>query len=320
MRNFLDTTIDIVIEIGGHFIPIEVKIYAKEQKNQCYDYHQFAQKKSTAKTKLVYLTLSGTEPSPESTKTLVVSEDIHTISFSNDILSWLESCIALPETIKKTPIREILIQFASAIRKITNQLEDKPKMEMIELLSRSSENMLHARDIANSMEACRAEIIKKLFGAIEEDLKGNERLKLLDEDPPRDLAPNFDYRTEGCVEKFKYPGINYVVKSLAGGIDIILRIEISQCLFAGFGVAKNKNRVENNTIENSDSIRALFNNLGKEKPDSCWISWEYINLDDTDINFKDYNNNYFKLFDAKTFGEICNSAIAQVKEMLKRLK
>ena len=34
--------IDIVIELGQRFIPIEVKIYAGEQESQCYDYYTFA--------------------------------------------------------------------------------------------------------------------------------------------------------------------------------------------------------------------------------------------------------------------------------------
>ena len=34
--------IDIVIELGQRFIPIEVKIYEGEQKSQCYDYYTFA--------------------------------------------------------------------------------------------------------------------------------------------------------------------------------------------------------------------------------------------------------------------------------------
>lgn len=34
--------IDIVIEIGSYFLPIEVKIYAADQKSQCFDYYQYA--------------------------------------------------------------------------------------------------------------------------------------------------------------------------------------------------------------------------------------------------------------------------------------
>lgn len=30
------------IEIGSYFLPIEVKIYAADQKSQCFDYYQYA--------------------------------------------------------------------------------------------------------------------------------------------------------------------------------------------------------------------------------------------------------------------------------------
>ena len=53
--------IDIVICNTHFFIPIEVKIYAKEQKGQCYDYFEYA-KKFDEHTRIVYLTRFGNEP------------------------------------------------------------------------------------------------------------------------------------------------------------------------------------------------------------------------------------------------------------------
>ena len=48
--------IDIVIEIGSYFLPIEVKIYAADQKSQCFDYYQYA-KRRDVQAKVYYLTL-----------------------------------------------------------------------------------------------------------------------------------------------------------------------------------------------------------------------------------------------------------------------
>ena len=53
--------IDIVIEIGGYFVPVEVKIFAGEQKAQCLDYYQFARQRDQT-AKVVYLTRFGTMP------------------------------------------------------------------------------------------------------------------------------------------------------------------------------------------------------------------------------------------------------------------
>ena len=79
--------IDIVIELGQRFIPIEVKIYAGEQKSQCYDYYTFARTKDK-NAKVVYLTLSGYFPSKYSKELdgrCVPDEDIVCISFKDDI-------------------------------------------------------------------------------------------------------------------------------------------------------------------------------------------------------------------------------------------
>lgn len=40
-----DRRIDIVIETREVFIPIEVKIHAREQRAQCYDYYMYAKRK-----------------------------------------------------------------------------------------------------------------------------------------------------------------------------------------------------------------------------------------------------------------------------------
>ena len=50
--------VDLVIEIADKVIPIEVKIYAKDQENQCYDYYKYCAKNSN----VFYLTLRGGMP------------------------------------------------------------------------------------------------------------------------------------------------------------------------------------------------------------------------------------------------------------------
>jgi hypothetical protein len=72
--------IDIVIEGGGRFIPIEAKIYAIDQNGQCYDYCAYARTKDKA-AKIVYLTLFGDAPSKDSRGELG-DDDIILLSFS----------------------------------------------------------------------------------------------------------------------------------------------------------------------------------------------------------------------------------------------
>jgi len=158
--------IDIVINVGSRFIPIEVKIYADDGDDQCYDYYQFAMSRDS-KTKVVYLTPFGEKPPDKSARELSY-DAVLPISFANDIKNWLEKCLALPETIRKTPVREILLQFLSTIRGFTNQLEDKPMNEMIKLLTSSEQNMRKAIAIADTLEACEKEVVHKFFSAFQE--------------------------------------------------------------------------------------------------------------------------------------------------------
>ena len=86
--------IDIVIRTKERLVPIEVKIYAGEQQNQCYDYYQKA-----INSHLFYLTRFGDFPSDYSANTLT-DKQVTAISFSDDILNWLEKCLEQKETIK----------------------------------------------------------------------------------------------------------------------------------------------------------------------------------------------------------------------------
>ena len=62
--------IDLVIHIkGNRLFPVEVKIYAADQIDQCFDYYWFA-KASDPAAKVYYLPLDGHEPSDEPFKLL----------------------------------------------------------------------------------------------------------------------------------------------------------------------------------------------------------------------------------------------------------
>ena len=92
--------IDIVIEIGSYFLPIEVKIYAADQKSQCFDYYQYA-KRRDAQAKVYYLTLDGHRPGKDSTSSgsqSVPEEDIVCLSFREHILNWLKACKSCENT------------------------------------------------------------------------------------------------------------------------------------------------------------------------------------------------------------------------------
>lgn len=216
--------IDLVISTQNRLIPIEVKIQAVDQPKQCYDYYQVAKNSC-----VFYLTLFGKQPSFESAEGLTFNGDgyqkIETISFANEICYWLECCLNESQTKETAPIREVLLQFMSMIRKLTNQVEDTEMKEVKQLLLNSSENMKSALVIEQALHEEKKELLYHLFQAIENRVDAQK------------LVNEYDYEDHDKIEgyyKHKYVknedllGISYLYKKdVKKNVDIWVRVEIN---------------------------------------------------------------------------------------------
>ena len=100
--------IDIVIKDNNRFIPIEVKIFAGDQENQCADYAKYAKN-----APMYYLTIDGHPPSDYSAGTLSDDKKIELISW-RAIVAWLNLCIQETSN-EQTNLLISLEQFTQAI-------------------------------------------------------------------------------------------------------------------------------------------------------------------------------------------------------------
>lgn len=136
--------IDIFIEHPTNNIIIENKIYASDQFQQLYRYYQYDNS-----ARILYLTLDGRNPSDDSLGGLSI-ESISCVSYKEQILSWLEQCIAKSASLPM--IRETIVQYRNIIRQLTNQCNNQNKeTEIMEILLSSEENFNAARQIAEIM-------------------------------------------------------------------------------------------------------------------------------------------------------------------------
>jgi hypothetical protein len=132
--------IDIAIEDGKVFIPIEVKIWAGEQEDQIKDYAQFAREKNgSLHVPVLYLTLDGKKP-----ETAADIKDYVCISFQDDMLAWLKKCIVQKETENTPPIREIIKQLIEAVKSNLGHTEDEQMDKAISKLVTESEDAFQA--------------------------------------------------------------------------------------------------------------------------------------------------------------------------------
>lgn len=159
--------IDILIENDNlsKAIIIENKIYADDQPQQLYRYHEFAENKyGSGNYILLYLTLNGHSPSDKSikngnSKPLKENEDFYCISYADEISKWISSCkekaVAMPV------VRETMTQYLDLILKLTNQnMENTIKEELVAYLA-TPENIDAVCKIQKVYDAVRNEIFNK---------------------------------------------------------------------------------------------------------------------------------------------------------------
>jgi len=134
-----DKRIDFTIKTSKYQIGIEMKIDADDQDEQLKDYHieLSNRKNSIQEVKLFYLTLTGYEAQPYSSKDLEVDKDYFLISFESEILHWIERCIEKSATIPT--LREGLIQYRNLVRKITNTPTTQMEQDMQDIIRDSKE-------------------------------------------------------------------------------------------------------------------------------------------------------------------------------------
>jgi hypothetical protein len=142
--------IDITLEDGKIFVPIEVKIWAGDQPKQVADYYEFAKKKNNVNVPVLYLTVDGHEPSDFS-KAGVGKDGYVPLSFKNDILAWLEASAGnTPETM--VPVRENLRQLIAAVKSLCGKSEDaEMENEIFKLVAQSEDSVKAALAISEAV-------------------------------------------------------------------------------------------------------------------------------------------------------------------------
>ena len=118
--------IDIIVEsTGGKGIIIENKIYAVDQPKQLVRYHNYAES-TYGDYRLLYLSLDKGEASIDSTRgnnvQLVAGEDYLSVTYRNEILTWL--CDCLEELPQNKVVFIILKQYIDLLKQLTYQMEE----------------------------------------------------------------------------------------------------------------------------------------------------------------------------------------------------
>ncbi len=305
--------IDLTIEIDGKIIPIEAKIHAGDQGHQLADYFEEIKNRKGACAYICYLTKDGRKPSQNSMtstsgNTILKETQIKRLSWKDDIVPWLEDCVALEKVQRKTMVQANIWQLIDTIRGWDNAMELQFKN-----IVNSDDRLDSALGIWQMVSAARNALWKNFLKEFESQMVGVhslEKIKIPDENS------SSGYKERESDYWFKKPeGGNY-------GIGLALKNGkkdnhcIGFCLFGSDGKFKNITDCKSNL---SGSIKAEVDRLQERlggKNNGKWLYREdFPAFKDEKINFYSFTKETAKLLFEENLKEYVDDFIRRIKEL-----
>ena len=305
--------IDLTIEIDGKIIPIEAKIHAGDQEHQLADYFEEIKNRKGACAYICYLTKDGRKPSRNSMtstsgNTILKETQIKRLSWKDDIVPWLEDCVALETVQGKTMVQANIWQLINTIRGWDNAMELQFKN-----IVNSDDRLDSALGIWQMVSAARNALWKNFLKEFESQMvvvHSLEKIKIPDENS------SSGYKERESDYWFKKPeGGNY-------GIGLALKNGkkdnhcIGFCLFGSDGKFKDITDCKSNL---SGSIKAEVDRLQERlggKNNGKWLYREdFPAFKDEKINFYSFTKETAKLLFEENLKEYVDDFIRRIKEL-----
>lgn len=311
-----DRRIDLLIRIGKRAFPIEVKINADDQEEQCVDYYNYCTSRYDSNTVIYYLTLDKHLPSSSSIGTLSVSENLIPIAFDDEILDWLDVIISLSETDQRPAVKELINQFRDILLKLTNKNTKDINMNLISVIT-TPEDFKAAQAIANGIDSIKSEMMIRCFKYIEDfiDKRSGGIIK--------PIYSNYVERANSFYNQNSttWPSLCYrlVRHDPSPDKDLIMRIEIDHRLYYGvtnWDDKEKKHPKGTDDILVQDYIEAHAGDSWVAKKTDWWYFWKFLGVDGNGINFRACDNTFDKLFDEAEFEKEMKAACMEIERFL----
>lgn len=316
----VDLFISFKIKKISYNVLIENKLLAGDQPEQMNRYKSYMNSYPNDNNYVYYLTLDGSAPSEDSTKSL---DEIKLISYDSEIMNWIEDCIKIAS--REPGVREVLIQYSSLLERLTGKDVDFI-LELKEYLLKEPENFIIANSMIPALNDAKAELQLRFWKKLEESL-----------DVMFENFPNINYKKMnmnkdlGNLHQFYSKSkINALYKSKSGacyGInyslditkyigDVVFRVEYNKSDGVFYGLKKFE---EKKLDENSEEYK-IFSDKFKPyefKTSPWWFVWKYINLNGKRFNFLNMDKDLsYLLLDENKLDSFIKSVTSEIKSFI----
>lgn len=298
--------IDLTIEIDGKIIPIEAKIHAGDQEHQLADYFEEIKNRKGACAYICYLTKDGRKPSRNSMtstsgNTILKETQIKRLSWKDDIVPWLEDCVALETVQGKTMVQANIWQLINTIRGWDNAMELQFKN-----IVNSDDRLDSALGIWQMVNAARNALWHNFVKEFESQMKDVHRLENI---PDKESEYWFEKPEQGNY------GIGLVLKNGSGDNHCI-----GFCLFGSDGRYKNNDYYTSDAGKLNKAKGCLYEkNFKTPRQLPAEIPWlhreKFPEFKDEEINFSSFTKETEKLLLEENLKEYVEKFIRRIKEL-----
>ena len=301
--------IDLTIEIDGKIIPIEAKIHAGDQGHQLADYFEEIKNRKGACAYICYLTKDGRKPSQNSMtstsgNTILKETQIKRLSWKDDIVPWLEDCVALEKVQRKTMVQANIWQLIDTIRGWDNAMELQFKN-----IVNSDDRLDSALGIWQMVSAARNALWHNFVEEFESQMKDVHRLENI---PDKESEYWFEKPEQGNY------GIGLVLKNGSGDNHCI-----GFCLFDSDGKYRDSKDSAYYTSDASKLNKAKgclyeknFKTPRQLLAEIPWLHREkFPKFKGKEINFSSFTKETAKLLFEENLKEYVEKFICRIKEL-----
>ena len=309
----IDISILLNMNNKQYYIPIEAKIFAGDQEDQCYDYYQHSLKMNGndfERAYVYYLTPMGKYPSLYSTKKLkpivdeqgeiVECKEIRIISFKEDMYYWINACISESSDNKLISEKQVLLQFKKVIEDIGGSYMDNQEIEIVSHIAKNEEIFKSAKMVSDNLQSVANIKMKEFYDLLYEKLESNgwKKEETLDEDLKNYGIKNGAYPS--IYKDFKVNNIRY---------ELVITTENNGTPFFGISLKKDEDESKESILINYFKNKMLDNGYSYG-----WITWQYLPNNKEAPNFKYYNDVFYLLFDEKQTNTLVAKCVDNIRE------
>jgi hypothetical protein len=156
-------------------------------------------------TKVLYLSIDGHEPSPESLGKYETLENMNgkTIDYEHEIQNWLNLC--LKECVNQPFLRKSIIQYSILIKRMTNDINIQERLGICDLIAKSEENMSSAKLLIENFKHVKWHTVRNFWNELAEMLKSNN-FSIISSPTDNNITKTTHYE---CYKKSYYNNFDY---------------------------------------------------------------------------------------------------------------